>query len=478
MSPHNLIGWTCAGLVLGAVCAAAVERDSTDTRPNILWVILEDTNDWMGCYGDTLARTPNIDKLAADGIRFDRAYMTAGICSPARSALITGMYQTSINAQHHRSSRPAEDPEMWEPNYIGVLTVTELFRQAGYYTFSEGTQKDDYNFVWEANRLYDWHRHHLGFEGARDGSGWSGVPEGQPFFGQIQLLGGKHSDVEAVTNRAAVEVPPYYPDHPVIRDRIAHHYDTIVESDRELGEILDRLKEDGLYENTVIMFFSDHGMELLRHKQFLYEGGIRVPFIITGPGLPEGESRGDLVSAIDIGPTSLVLAGIPVPDHMHGRDALDDDFDRQYVIAARDRAGIAIDRIRSVTTDNYKYIRNYMTDRPWMQPQYRDTHEHTIVMKRLYEEGQLDEAQARFMGPERPAEEFYDLQADPHEINNLVHDPRFGEELARHRRLLAKWKIETDDKGQYPESKRELRGILRNRAHLVVNPEFDLVEEN
>jgi N-sulfoglucosamine sulfohydrolase len=474
--PPRLFPWLTAGALLwpaGQILAG--EPKPGDIRPNILWIVVEDTNDWMGCYGDELARTPAIDRLAGEGVRFNRAYMTSGVCSPARSALITGMYQTAIGAHHHRSSRFNEDPTLWAPNYLGVKTITELFRQAGYFTFSSGSQKDDYNFVWDPDALYDRHHRPLGFNGAVDGFEGAGRPAEKPFFGQIQLLGDKHprGEISQVTDRAAVDVPPYYPDHPVIREWMAHHYDTIHETDREVAEILRRLEEDDLLRNTVIFFFSDHGMTLPRHKQFLYEGGIRVPMLVAGPGVPKGEVRDDLVSGIDIGPTSLALAGIAVPPHMHGMDIFDETFHREYVIAARDRCGIAIDRIRSVTTERFKYLRNFMTDRPWMQPQYRDVFDYTQVMRQLYAEGKLNETQARFMSDERPAEEFYDLVVDPHETNNLVHDPKYAKELARHRMILAKWKVETPDVGQFPEHPNELRAILQRGGDRAVNPECD-----
>ncbi len=462
-------------MALGAALFTHVQCFSSD-RPNILWVILEDTNDWMGCYGDNRVATPHIDALANSGTRFDRAYMTAGICSAARSALVTGMYQTSIGAHHHLSSRPVDDPELWEPNYLNIRTIPELLRQAGYYTFSEGSIKDDYNFIWDAGVLYDHQRRPLGFKGAKNGSDWSGCPEDKPFFGQIQLQGGKlPKSIPAVISPDDVPVPPYYPDHPVVREVIAHHYNTISHSDGELGAIIGQLKAHGLYDNTIIFFFSDHGMVLLRHKQFLYEGGIRVPLVISGPGIPNGAVRNDLVSSIDISATTLAMAGLSIPEHMQGRNIFDVAFDREYVVAARDRCGIAIDRIRSVTTKDFKYIRNFMTDRSLMQPQYRDPHEYTIVMRRMFSEGKLDEHQARMFEDDRPAEEFYDLRNDPHEIHNLVHDPDYAYELARHRMFLSEWMVTTDDKGQYPESLRELRGIVRTVGDQAVNPEYDPV---
>lgn len=292
----------------------------------------------MSCYGDTVIETPNIDALADRGVRFDRAYVPAGVCSPTRSAVITSMYQTSIGAHEHYSSfqvwRGIRMNE-WDPNYIGVRTIPEILGLANYYTFNEG--KFHYNFVYDRDQLYEHWDAKNGFKGAEGGTEWTGRDENRPFFGQIQLRGGKRGNSPQQVDPADVTVPPYYPDHPVYRKEIAYHYDTILELDRILGEIVAALKRDGIYENTVVFFFSDHGMRLPRHKQFLYEDGIRVPLIIAGPGIPEGSVRNDLVHGIDLGATALRMAGINIPPGMQGRDIFAEDYHRDYVVAARDR---------------------------------------------------------------------------------------------------------------------------------------------
>lgn len=449
-------------------------------HPNILWIYIEDTNPWMSCYGDEVVETPNIDKLAEEGVRFDRAYMTSGVCSPTRSAIITGMYQTSIGAHEHYSSFSmwrGNKMEVWDPNHLGVRTLPEIFKAAGYYTFNEG--KDHYNFVFSDEDLYD-QKGGNGFKGAKDGTEWSGMAEGQPFFGQIQLTGGKFSNPDKIINPADVTVMPYYPDHEVYREEIAHHYNTILELDEITGKIIQKLKEDGIYENTIVFFFSDHGMRLPRHKQFLYEGGIRVPFIVAGPGIPTNQVRDDLVSGIDISATTLAFAGIDIPDHMHGMDLFAEDFHRDYVVSARDRCDFTIDRIRAVTTKRYKYIRNFMTDKPYMQPNYRDDREPLILMRQMYKDGELNEIQARFWSDERPAEELYDLQEDPHETNNLVHSYKreHAMELAKHRDILYRWIIETDDKGRFPESDASLEAVIDRWGDKAVNKEYERVRQS
>jgi len=477
------VGTATVGILLSVAFSQSYTSHSPHPKagqkhPNILWVYLEDTNAWMSCYGDDVVKTTNIDALAAGGVRFDRAYMPSAVCTPTRSAVITGMYQTSIGAHEHYSSFRVwrnNVMETWDPNHLGVRTLPEIFKAAGYYTFNEG--KNHYNFVFSNEDLYD-RKGENGFKGAKNGTEWSGRVMDQPFFGQIQLLGGKRDDAPNRVNPADVSVPPYYPDHPVYRKEIAHHYDTILRMDEIIGDIVTRLKEDGLFENTIVFFFSDHGMRLPRHKQFLYEGGIRVPLIVAGPGILENRVRTDLVSGIDISATTLSLAAIDIPDHMYGQNMFADDFHRDYVIAARDRCDYTIDRIRAVVTDRYKYIRNFMTDRPYLQPQYRDERESMIILKQLYKEGKLNEVQSRFVSDERPAEELYDLETDPYETINLVHSYKreHAVALAKLRNILYRWIIETDDKGRFPESDAALKAVIDRWGDKAVNKEYKRVK--
>ena len=455
--------------------ADALPTDAS--RPNILWIYVEDTNAWMSCYGDERIETPHIDALAARGVRFDRCYMPAGVCSPTRSAIITGMHQTSIGAHQHYSSFEkwrGIEMDVWDPNYLGVRTIPEILRLARYFTFNQG--KLHYNFVYDVDQLYAWHDRRMGFRDAADGRCWNADPTSapRPFFGQIQLIGGK-ARAQKVVDRALVDVPPYYPDHPAIREAIAHHYDTILQLDAEVGRIVAALERDDRLDDTVIVFFSDHGMSLMRHKQFLYEGGIRVPCIIAGPGIPSGEVRDDLVSGLDLAATTLALAGVTIPSHMHGRDVFAEDYSRDHFVAARDRCDYTIDRIRAVVTEKHKYIRNFMTDRPYLQPQYRDGRLAMKAIRELHAAGKLDPIQAAFAGPIRPAEELYDLATDPHETRNLVHDPRYGQVLGEMRTLLDRWIVETDDQGRFPESDEALRAVLKRWGSKAVNKEYDRV---
>jgi len=479
---------TAATVGLGLASALRAEAPATrlspanasegGKKPNILWITAEDMNPWLSCYGTTLIRTPALDAMAAQGVRFDRAYVTAPVCSPCRSAFITGTMQTTLGIHNHRSSRSnTKNPAHKDLGMIhlpdGVKTVPEHFRDAGYNTFNAG--KTDYNFVYDSKQLYNLRNLKEAVQGNR------------PWFGQIQLKGGKNGKT-VLENKTPVgpdqvTVPPYYPDHPVYRNMIADHYACVLGTDVSVQRILDELKSSGQLEDTIVIFFSDHGMPGgLRHKQFCYEGGIHVPLVIRWPKhfpvTKPGRVVTDLVNTLDVAVTSMVLAGLEVPRHMEGRDLFAKGYTpREFVIAARDRCDYTIEHIRAVVTKRFKYLRNFLTDRPYLQPQYRDGRDFTKTWKALYAEGKLTPEAAVFAGPDRPAEELYDLDQDPHEIRNLVGDPTFASELKRHRAILETWMKETDDKGQYPESTEGLLQVMYRWGEKCVNPEYEAVRK-
>jgi len=454
-------------------------------RPNVLWIYLEDVSGWFSCYGETLIETPNIDALAAQGTRFTRFYTPAGVCSATRSAIVTGMMQTSIGAHQHRSCRPNKGlmaPAEYDRNVLSedVIPLPIRFRTAGYWTFNEGG-KDDYNFEWDLEEFYDFERSRGGWGPGSlvAGDCWNDKADGQPFFGQVQLGGGKlGTRAPNVINRASVPVPPYYPDIPEVREEIAHHYDCLLKTDEQVGEVIAALKRDGHYDNTLIFLFSDHGYKLHRHKQFLYEGGIHMPLIVVGPGVASGEVRDDLVSGIDVSAASLAGAGIGVPEGMEGRDFLASGYTpRAFVVASRNRCDYTIENIRAVVTPRFKYLRNYLTDRPYMQPSYKDPWPVSVRFREMMAAGEMNETQLVFFGDEKPAEELYDLENDPHEIHNLAEEPGYARELTRHRKLLADWIAETGDQGQQTESDIGLLCALRRWGDRCVNPEYDRVRK-
>jgi len=476
--------------------------------PNIIWICAEDMNDWMSCYGDNTVQTPHLDSLASKGLVFKRAYMTAGVCSASRSAIALGSMQTTFGVHNHRSSRQRiAGEEMTLPD--SLRTVYQLFRDKGYQVVNMGP-KNDFNFLWaskekhefkklkkpgghsayplkdEKDLLYDvnsnkWGYHEEAFENN---------PDNKPYFIQFQLKGGKNTGryhnnrskknkdkvllgkQEVFTDTAKIKVMPYYPELPSVKLEIAHHYDCIRQTDDDVGRIIKGLKRKGLLENSIIFFWSDHGMKLARHKQWLYEGGIRVPMIIAGNIQGKVDTENKLISGIDITVSSMKLAGIPVPEWMEGKNIFDEEDNREYVISARDRCDYSIDRVRSVTSKKYKYIRNFLTDRPFSQAQYRDKFGFMKDMKAYYESGKMNEVQSFQWKEKRVEEEFYDLENDPFEINNLFAKDEFQTELNKHRSILENWMKETDDKGQYPESDVQLRAVLKQWSAVAVNPEY------
>ena len=429
----GLVSLPLAGCIEGAAAAGG----KGGTRPNIVWIMAEDICPDLGCYGTRAVRTPNLDRLAGEGVRYTNAFVTGPVCSASRSAMITGMYQTSIGAHHHRSHR-GDGYMLPGP----VRLITDYLRDAGYYTSNNG--KTDFNFNLD----------HKPF----DGDDWKNRKEGQPFFAQI-TLGVTHRafkrDKKNPIDPADVEIPPYYPDHPITRRDWADYLESIQIMDGQVGELLKRLDDEGVADNTAIFFTGDHGRCHVRGKQWLYDGGIHIPLIVRRPGeIKAGQVCDDMISAIDISASILKIAGIEPPGYMEGRVFLGGGAKkRDYVVAARDRCDETTDRIRCVRTKQYKYIRNFMPERPYMQFNAYKTKQYPVVtlLGVLHERGELTEAQEKFMAKMRPEEELYDVVKDPYEIHNLAGEARHKMELIRLRAILDKWIIETGDKGEIPE---------------------------
>ena len=441
------------GVAAGGALSAFVSCGDADPGPwNIVWIIADDLSADLSCYGRSDVSTPNIDRLAAEGARFTNAYVTCPVCSPSRSALITGMYQTSIGAHAHRSHR-GDGYALPEP----VRLITDYFREAGYYTVNDhesglgGRNKTDFNFQ---------------HAGAFDGSDWRDRDPGQPFYAQVNIFEphrGRPPDtwsftdgIENPTDPEAVSVPKYYPTDEISRKDWAGYLDAVRLLDEKVGRVLDRIDEDGLASRTIVAFFGDHGRPMPRDKQFLYDGGIHVPLIIRWPGqLQPGSVKDELVNMIDLSATSLAWAGIEVPDHIEGRIFLGDDKapDREYVFAARDRCDETVDRIRAVRDKRYKYIRNYYPDRPYMQLNRYKEISYPIwrQMKRLEINGQITAEDYPFLSPTRPKEELYDTIEDPDELTNLAGSEAHQQVLTRMASVLDAWIQHTGDQGENPE---------------------------
>ncbi|MCC7337356.1 MAG: sulfatase [Pirellulaceae bacterium] len=463
----------------------ATSAAAQDSRPNIVWIIPDDMSANFSCYGETAIETPNVDRLAAEGVKFSNAYVTAPVCSTCRSASITGMYQTSIGAHHHRSGRGVRKIHL-PPN---VELVPKLFQDAGYYTSISGWPpngrlgKTDYNFEWD--------------ESVYDGSDWSGRKAGQPFFAQIQTLGGKlrgkdadgwekvqSADEKQLGNRipdSAVKLPPYYPDHPdIVRDWAAY-LDSVRLTDEMVGEVVARLEREGIRENTLVLFMTDHGISHARGKQFMYDEGLHVPLVITGPGIEAGTLRDDVVEHIDIAALSLAAAGIAIPENMQARDILAADYvPREAVFAARDRCDETVDHMRSVRTKDFKYIRNFLPNRPYLQPcAYKDEKAILIALRAAQKAGQLDDVQQLILREVRPVEELYDVRSDPYEVHNLATDaelaqrPELAKELSEMRERLDIWMEETGDQGRVPESEEMYDSDMAVYTQRLADPKFD-----
>lgn len=423
-------------------------------RPNILWVSFEDTYPFYGCYGDSVARTPNVDHLAAQGRRWTRCFSTAGVCAPARSTVITGMYAISIGSHHMRTSHTnpstPELPTPYEtvpPHYVKCFT--EYLRAVGYYCTNN--VKTDYQF--EPPRT--------AWDELSPDAHWRNRPDpDQPFFAVFNLTRSHESGMwpencpQPTFDPQAVQLPPYFPDTPKVREAVARMYTNLEHNDTVLGQFLAQLEEDGLAENTIVFNWSDHG-PLPRGKRWPYDQGIRTPLIVRWPGVLEaGSVDEELVSTVDLAPTILSLAGIDIPRHLQGQAFLGPQAQspRDYVYAYRDRHDEAYDMVRAVRDRRFKYLRHYRPDLPYLiwNP-YRNRHPILQEMWRLYLAGELSGPQL-IMFQDRPAEELYDTESDPYEIHNLAQDPTCVAELQRLRNALDGWLDDIGDLGRLSEA--------------------------
>ena len=417
-----------------------------DRRLNILWISCEDISPDLGCYGDDYVDTANLDRLAAEGCRYTNAFVVYPVCAPTRSAVITGMYPSTIGSMHMRTS--LKGYEAVPPPYVKCFP--EYLRAAGYYCTNRA--KTDYQF---APPITAWDRQ------GQDHRDWEGRAPGQPFFCVINH-GVTHEsrirtplEQDPVIDPDSVTLPPYYPDTPLVRRDWARYLDNIETLDKQVGELLGRLEADGLAENTVVFFWSDHGRGLPRAKRWIYDSGIHVPLIIRWPGVIEpGTVCDDLVSSIDLGSTVLSMAGVEVPWYMQGQPFLGEQKaePREYIFAHRDRMDEKYDTIRCVRDKRYKYIRNFQPEKPYAQYiRYMDLMPTMQEWRRLAAEGRLEGPQKLFFQPTKPEIEFYDTRTDPHEINNLADDPQYGEIIQRMGKALDDWMAEINDLGQVPE---------------------------
>ena len=443
---------------LSAIQAKAVaQTPPRAARPNIVWISNEDMSPRLGAYGDRFARTPVLDRLARESVRYTHAFTTAPVCAPSRAAIITGMYQTAIGAQHMRTTEDRV-PELPGP-YLAVppfyvKAFPEYLRAAGYYTSNRA--KTDYQFgvpftIWDDLGPNAHWRHR--------------TDKSQPFFSVFNFIVTHESQIfpssparkgkPLITDPAKLEVPPYYPDTPLVRQELARMYDNIADMDAEVGEILKQLEQDGLADNTIVFYWSDHGDGVPRSKRSLYDSGLRVPLMIRWPKalgstLKPGSTSDELVSFIDLAPTVLALAGVEIPAHLQGRVLVGPKATPSptFVFAARDRMDIEYDMMRSARDAQFLYIRNFSPELPYAgHIIYRNQSDIMQEWLRLQAERKLTGPAALWMRTQRPAEELYDTKADPYQIHNLSAEPAHGATLARMRKAVTEWMTRVGDQG-------------------------------
>ena len=431
-------------------------------RPNILWLSCEDMSPRLGCYGDTTIPTPNIDRLAREGIRYTNTFCTAGVCAPSRNAIITGMYQTSTGGHNMRTltdtypqktGLPKEYSEVMPPE---VKAFPEYLRVNGYYTANN--VKTDYQFeapptVWdEVSNKAHWRNR---------------ATPAQPFFAVFNNVITHESqvwvrkDLPLRVDPSRIKVPPYYPDTQTVRQDMARFYSNIRDMDDWVGDLLKQLESDGLLDKTIIFFWSDHGDGLPFVKREIYDRGLRVPLIVRFPDKRfAGTTRDELISMIDLAPTVLNLAGIRSPGYMQGQAFLDPKTAKRpsfipargYIFGARDRLDSEYDRVRTVHNGRYQYIRNFFPEKPlYMDIDFRKQQPMMAELLQLRDEGKLNATQMIWFRKTKPAEELYDITTDPYELTNLAEQPAYASHLKRLRKELDKWLVETKDLGGTPE---------------------------
>jgi len=414
--------------------------------PNILWIVSEDNSPFLGCYGDAFATTPNLDKLASQGILYQNAFSTAPVCAPSRSTLITGMYPPSIGTEHMRSTYPVPDFVHFFPKYL---------REAGYYTTNNA--KKDYNTVDQEDA----------WDESSNTATYKNRKNNQPFFAIFNLNVSHESSIHKKTplsdlkhDPEKVALPPYHPHTPEMKHDWAQYYDKVQEMDAQAGQLIAELEEAGLAENTIIFYYADNGGILGRSKRFVYESGLRVPLIIRFPEKYKhlakesaGSKTDRLVTFLDFAPTVLSLTGIKIPEYLQGKAflGLQQQKENEYAFGFRGRMDERTDLSRTVRNKKFRYIRNYLPHKIYAQ--YLEYLWQAPSMKsweREYKAGNLNEIQRRFW-EEKPAEELFDIENDPHNINNLANDPKYKNELVRLRKANIDWLEQSKDIGFIPE---------------------------
>jgi len=431
-------------------------------KPNIVWVMADDLGSPLSFTGTAGVKTPHIDRLAREGMFFSRYYSTAPTCAPSRTTMLTGMYATYLNAQHHHST-PDFPPT--------VKHLAERLREdGGYYTANVAKVPQGYPFISFGKRDYDWSRQHD--PSLYDTGDYAGLKDHQPFYAEFQCIEPhspwhsleKYGEEGLAVDPAEVELPPYYADTPETRKTWAKYLSSCQVVDAKVGFVRDMLEKDGLLENTIIVVLTDHGRDMARAKFNLYDAGIHLPLVVWIPeryrpaGYEPGAVSAQLISGVDIVPTMLSMAGIELPPGLQGMPFLGPAVqEREYVYAHRDRVLSHVDRSRAVVGKRFHYVRNYMPEQPafWPPSLYEKLDigydEILVEMLRLRAEGKLTPEQEQILAEVRPFEELFDIEQDPHQLRNLADDPDYLPVLRQMRTALEFWIADTQDKGFLPE---------------------------
>ena len=426
-----------------------------DQRPNILWITSEDNGPDLGAYGLDYAHTPALDNLAEESAIYTNAFATAGVCAPARSTIITGMYPPALGSQHMRSR--AELPS-------GIKFYSHHLRGAGYYCTNNS--KEDYNLVKP--------------QGAWDESGrkahWKNAPKGKPFFAIFNHTISHESKIRLREKSFPhhkikdASIPPYHPNIRETKRDWAQYHANITKLDGLVAKTLKELDEAGLTENTIVFYYGDHGSGMPRHKRWLWDSGIHIPLLVRIPDkwkelreVQPGGKTDRLVSFVDLGPTALSLAGIDPPKNMHGKAFLGmhSEKPREFIHAFRGRMDERYDMVRAVRDKRYKYIRNYNPHQIYGQfIAYMFQTDTTRIWKEMFDQGKLNDIQSAFWKTKPPVE-FYDTLKDPHEVNNLANSQSHASHRERLAAELHRWQMEIRDLGFLPEGEmHERRGKL------------------
>ena len=423
-------------------------------RPNILWLVAEDMGPYIASFGDSTIQTPNLSRLANEGVRYPNLFSPAGVCAPSRAAIATGMYPTSIGAGHMRTKSNTVLTGL--PSYeavppVEVKMISELLRINGYYC--SNNSKEDYQFkapitAWDESSS----RAH-----------WRNRAMGQKFFAVFNFnethesgLFEPYERTEIIPKGTKFKVPPYLPDNEIIQRDLRKMYNNIALMDKKVGVILNQLEKDGLLENTLIFFYGDHGGPLPRQKRLIYDSGLNTPLIIRYPNQQNaGSWDRQLISFVDFAPTLLSLIGITPPKHMQGQAFLGKNKakdKRTFIHGAVDRLDGITDAIRAVRDEQFKYIRNYRPEQGYYLPiKYREKIPTMQELLRLKDERKLNDIQAQWFRENKAPEELFDCKADPHELNNLASDPAYKEKLIQLRSEMNLWIEEIDDRPNLPE---------------------------